>query len=104
LDGANKGKGLASLYRTRLLFNGSMHLIGAYNELRRRHRIPRSGATIEHDELYEVRFGLTGRTHVSIFAYMIDDLDACLGWSIRNTGKWKGVMAFEFINCNIGIP
>jgi hypothetical protein len=35
---------------------------------------------------------------------MIDDLDACLGWSIRNTGKWKGVMAFEFINCNIGIP
>jgi hypothetical protein len=45
------------------------------------------------DEVHEVRFGRTGRTHVPIFVYVIDDLER-FGRSIGNTGKRNGVMVF----------
>jgi hypothetical protein len=54
-------------------------------------------------EVYEVRFGRTGRTHVPIFVYVIDDLEG-FGRSIGNTGKRNGVMVFRSIDCNTGIP
>lgn len=49
-----------------------------------------------------MRFGWTGRTHVPIFVYVIDDLES-FGWSIGNTGKRNGVMVLRYIDCHMGI-